>query len=75
MGSVPWIWGCFKWKSSMTSGSMDLYTVVAAVSTLPPSNPRPPLAHVVRVNKIGPLRVCSPTAHTQFNEERATSCE
>ena len=57
MGSVPWMWGCFKWKSSMTSGSMDLHTVVAAVSTLPPSYPRPPLARVVQVNKSTPLGV------------------
>ena len=75
MGSVPWMWGCFKWKSSMTSGSMDLHTGVAAVSTLPPSDPRPPLARVVQVNKSTPLGAGSSIVHTQFSDEMATSCE
>lgn len=39
MGSVPWKWGCFRWKSSMTSGSMDLGRAVTAVRTDPPNGP------------------------------------
>ena len=54
----------------MTSGSMDLHTGVAAMSTLPPSNPRPPLARVVQVNKSAPLGAGSSIVHTHSSVMR-----